>query len=294
MPLPASEEPPAPAGTMDFGTQPSTDYSTSSPTTLNPMTGCRRFSRSQAKTQARWTWKGTQGPTRKGHEVKHGVPIGVWSFSDEPHDERKHVLYGFIDPKFALCGRKYPERKDGSKYIGNFPSGTGTWAAKADEWLLDPHLKHLTRRELTEYVRIRKTTWNSEEKTEERDPLDKSAVAEAILVAATSEFTIKSVNNGDSARRAKNSTSRESNESKLGKSTPRGSFGEPYISNNKSATGVPAQVCAHSAKREARASAASNGSPLGTSASGEPKMASTLPSSTPMQSQAIVILQATQ
>jgi hypothetical protein len=55
--------------------------------------------------------KGTQDPTWKGHEVKHGVPIGVWTLSDEPVDDQKNVIYGFLDQKSALHGRKYPERK---------------------------------------------------------------------------------------------------------------------------------------------------------------------------------------
>ncbi|KFZ16908.1 hypothetical protein V502_04837 [Pseudogymnoascus sp. VKM F-4520 (FW-2644)] len=209
-------------------------------------------------------------PTRKGHEVKHGVPIGVWSLSAEPVHDRKHVLYGFLDPKFALHGRKYPERKDGSNYTVKFPSGTGTWATKADEWLLDSHLKDLTRKELTEYVRIRMTTWKIDEKPQERDDLDKSAVAEAKAAAAASESTIKSENKGNSARKATNS-----------KGTPRESFGGPSPSNNNSTTKVPEQVYTPSVKGEERAPATSNGRPLGKSASREPTMASPLPRSTP-------------
>jgi hypothetical protein len=170
-PLPTQEEATATAPTpdvnMDSGIQPSTGYSTifvnhnepdDSDDDDSPIIGRKRKRNSTnvdylanlankaeptepAEKKPGWTWKGTQGPTWKGHEIKHGVPIGVWSLSDEPIDERKHVLYGFLDPKLALHGRKYPERKDGSKYTGNFPSGTGTWAAKSHEWLLDPHLK---------------------------------------------------------------------------------------------------------------------------------------------------------
>ncbi|KFY85668.1 hypothetical protein V500_08235 [Pseudogymnoascus sp. VKM F-4518 (FW-2643)] len=308
-PLPTSEEAPAPAGAMDSGTQPSTGYSTifvdhnepeDSDDDVFPVLGRKRKRNStnvdyladvadraepneQSEKKTGWTWKGTQGPTWKGHEVKHGVPIGVWSLSDEPDDEKKHVLYGFLDPKFALHGRKYPERKDGSKYQGNFPSGTGTWAAKSAEWLLDPHLKDLTRKELTEYVRIRMRTWKCDESPQDRDAFDKSAAAEAKAVAAASasESTIKSELKGNSARKAKNSTPRKSNEAKLGKSTPRESFGEPSSSNNNSTKKVPEQEYTPSVKREERALATSNGSPFGTRASREPKMASPLPRSTP-------------
>ncbi|KFZ23980.1 hypothetical protein V502_01538, partial [Pseudogymnoascus sp. VKM F-4520 (FW-2644)] len=288
--LPTSEEAPAPAGAMDSGTQPSTGYSTifvdhnepeDSDDDVFPVLGRKRKRNStnvdyladvadraepneQSEKKTGWTWKGTQGPTWKGHEVKHGVPIGVWSLSDEPDDEKKHVLYGFLDPKFALHGRKYPERKDGSKYQGNFPSGTGTWAAKSAEWLLDPHLKDLTRKELTEYVRIRMRTWKCDESPQDRDAFDKSAAAEAKAVAAASasESTIKSELKGNSARKAKNSTPRKSNEAQLGKSTPRESFGEPSSSNNNSTKKVPEQEYTPSVKREERALATSNGSPF--------------------------------
>jgi hypothetical protein len=247
-PLPTLEELAAPAETMDSGTQPSTAQPSTGYSTIfvnhnepddSPILGCKRKRNSTnvdyladfanraeptepAEKKPGRTWKGTQGPTWKGHEVKHGVPIGVWSLSDEPIDERKHVLYGFLDPKLALHGRKYPERKDGSKYSGNFPSGTGTWAAKSHEWLLDPHLKGLSRKELTEYIRIRVKTWNRDEKPEERDALDQSAVAEAREIAAASEFTVKSENKGNSARKAKK-TPRKSNEAKP--------LSEPTMSN---------------------------------------------------------------
>ncbi|OBT65585.1 hypothetical protein VE03_05570 [Pseudogymnoascus sp. 23342-1-I1] len=294
-----SEEAPAPAE-MDSGAQPSTSYST---IFVNhnesddsdddfPVLGRKRKRNSTnvdyladmangaepkeaSEKKPGWTWKGTQGPTWKGHEVKHGVPIGVWSLSDEPVDERKHVLFGFLDPKFALHGRKYPERKDGSKYTGNFPSGTGTWAAKADEWLLDPHLQGLNRKELTEYVRIRMATWKRDEVPQERDALDKSAVVEAKKIAAASLPIMKSENKGSSARKSKKGTSRKSNGDKFDNRTPRESFGEPSSSNNNSTTNTPL------GKREKQAPATSNGSPLGKRTPREPKMASPIPKSTP-------------
>ncbi|OBT40640.1 hypothetical protein VE00_08334 [Pseudogymnoascus sp. WSF 3629] len=292
---------PAPAEAMESGIQPSTGYSTifvnhnepdDSDDDDSPIIGRKRKRNSTnvdyladlankaeptepAEKKSGWTWKGTQGPTWKGHEIKHGVPIGVWSLSDEPIDERKHVLYGFLDPKLALHGRKYPERKDGSKYAGNFPSGTGTWAAKSHEWLLDPHLKGLSRKELTEYVRIRVKTWNRDEKPEERDALDKSAVAEAKEIAAASEPTVKSENKGNSARKVKK-TPRKSNEGKLDKSTPEGSFEEPSPSTSNSTTKGPEKIYTPSGNRQAR-----NDSPLDMKPSKESQKAFSIPRSTP-------------
>ncbi|OAF59045.2 hypothetical protein VC83_04440 [Pseudogymnoascus destructans] len=305
-PLPTSEEPAAPTGAMDSVTQPSTAQPSTGYSTIfvnhnepddpddddSPILGRKRkrnstnvdyladfASRAQpnepAEKKTGWAWKGTQGPTWKGHEVKHGVPIGVWSLSDEPIDERKHVLYGFLDPKLALHGRKYPERKDGSKYTGNFPSGTGTWAAKSHEWLLDPHLKGLSRKELTEYVRIRVKTWNKEEKPEERDALDQSAVAEAKEIAAASEPTIKSENKGNSAKKG-NKTPRKSDEGKLDKGTPGGSFDEASPPTSNSTTKGPEQIYTPSGNRETR-----NDSPLDMKPPKESQKASSLPRSTP-------------
>ncbi|KFY62200.1 hypothetical protein V496_04684, partial [Pseudogymnoascus sp. VKM F-4515 (FW-2607)] len=301
------EEAPAPAA-MDPGAQPSTGYSTifvnhNEPDDSDddfPVPGRKRKrnatnvdyladmtngveSKEPSDKKTGWTWKGTQGPTWKGHEVKHGVPIGVWSLSDEPIDDRKHVLYGFLDPKFALHGRKYPERKDGSKYTGNFPSGTGTWAAKSDEWLLDAHLKGLNRKELTEYVRIRMATWKRDEMPQERDALNNSAVVEAkkiVAEAAAAAPTVKSENKGNSARKAKKGTPRKSNEAKFDNSTPRGSFGEPSSPITKSTTKGPEKDYTPSGKKEAKAAATSNGS-LGTKSPSVPKMDSPLPKSTP-------------
>ncbi|OBT91062.1 hypothetical protein VE02_00032 [Pseudogymnoascus sp. 03VT05] len=305
-PLPISEELVAPTATMDSGTQPSTAQPSAGYSTIfvnhnepddsddddSPIIGRKRKINSinvdyladlahkaepkePAEKKSGWTWKGTQGPTWKGHEIKHGVPIGVWSMSDEPIDERKHVLYGFLDPKLALHGRKYPERKDGTKYTGNFPSGTGTWAAKSDEWLLDHHLKGLSRKELTEYVRIRGKTWNREERPEERDALDQSAVTEAKEIAAASESTIKSENKGNSAKKPKK-TPRKSNEAKLDKSTPGGSFDEPSPPTSSSTTKGPERVYTPSGNREAR-----NDSPLDMKPPKESHKASPIPRSTP-------------
>ncbi|KAL5344846.1 hypothetical protein ACLOAV_010243 [Pseudogymnoascus australis] len=177
------------------------------------------------------TWNSRHGLTWKGHEVKHGVPIGVWELSDDPIDERKHVLYGFLDPRSVLHARKYPERKDGTRYQGNFPSGTGSWATKSDTWLLDPHLKSLSRKELTEYVRVRVGTWKADERPEERDALNARAVAGAKVAAAAAERQEKTEGKEKSARKAKSSKFRTSNQGNLDNSTPKRSCGQPSPSH---------------------------------------------------------------
>ncbi|KAL5350935.1 hypothetical protein ACLOAV_004508 [Pseudogymnoascus australis] len=173
-----------------------------------------------------WPMKGKQGPTLIGQEVKHGVPIGVWKSSDERVDERKHVVFGFLDPKLALHGRKYRERKDGSKYSGNFPSGTGTWAVKPSDWILDPHLIRLNKKELTEYVKIRVKTWRADEDPEVRDSRNKSAVAVAKATAEAAEAAAISEQKPNGAH----NTPRKSNEGKLSNGTRHRSFDEPSLS----------------------------------------------------------------
>lgn len=176
-------------------------------------------------------WNSRQGLTWKGHEVKHGVPIGVWKLSDEPIEERKHVLYGFLDPRSVLHARKYPERKDGTRYQGNFPSGTGSWAAKTDTWLLDPHLKSLSKKELAEYVRVRVGTWKPDERPKERDALNARAVADAKVAAAAAERLGNTEGKENGARKAKSSKYRISNQGNLDTSTPQRSCGEPSPSH---------------------------------------------------------------
>jgi hypothetical protein len=140
--------------------------------------------------------KKPQGTNLRGHKEKHGVPIGVWKLSDEPNDELKHVVYGFIDPKDSFHARKYPERKDGTKYLGNFPSGTGSWAARRDTWLPDPHLRKLSDKEITEYVRLRTQNWTDHETPEERNTRNTEAVAVARRIVGR-ETAIQFQNDGD-------------------------------------------------------------------------------------------------
>ncbi|KFY90766.1 hypothetical protein V500_04962, partial [Pseudogymnoascus sp. VKM F-4518 (FW-2643)] len=109
-------------------------------------------------------------------------------------------------PKSVLYACKYPERKDGTRYQGNFLLGTGSWAAKSNTWLLDPHLKSLSKKELTEYVRIRVGTWKPDERPKERDALNARTVADAKVAAATTERQEKTKGKENSARKAKSTT----------------------------------------------------------------------------------------
>lgn len=154
----------------------------------------------------------SKGPQKK---EKHGVPIGIWTLSDEPIDEMKHVVYGFFDnnaknPAFRM--RIYPERKDGTEYWGNMPQGTGRWAIKPENLLPDPHLRRLSEKELAEYVRLRILNFRDDETPAERKIRDDEAVAAAILKVAE-KAAGKSQNNGDSKQQSAREANEGSNES---------------------------------------------------------------------------------
>ncbi|KAL5349587.1 hypothetical protein ACLOAV_005882 [Pseudogymnoascus australis] len=310
-PIPNSGGPASPNGATDSGAHPRTGYSTSifnydEPEVSDddiPVPARKRKRNSThidyladiengagSSDPPGWTSKGTQGPIGRGHDVKQGVPIGVWLLSEEPNDDRKHVLFCFLDPKGALRGRKYRERKDGTKYTGNFPSGTGTWAAKADEWLLDSHLKELTRRELAEYVRVRGATWQSDESLEDRDALNESAVTEAkatVVDATASEPAPKSDNKAGSVRESKQGRPRKANGAGFGNGALRKSLGTPSLNIGSTAKDSDWNYTpsGREARREARAANATGLSTkapgLSTKAPGESSMASPPPRFTP-------------
>jgi hypothetical protein len=161
--------------------------------------------------------KKQQASSSRGSQkkAKHGVPIGTWMLSDEPIDEMKHVVCGFFDnnsknPAFRM--RVYPERKDGTEYLGNMPQGTGRWAIKPEHLLPDPHLRKLSEKELADYVRLRLLNWRDDETPAERKTRDDEAVAAAILRVAE-KAAGKSQKNVDSKEKGAREANEGSNES---------------------------------------------------------------------------------
>lgn len=104
-----------------------------------------------------------------------GVIIGVWRDSDQPSDEDKHVIFGFIDIHERLRTRIYGMNRRGEELIGNIPLGAGGCWVTFSRILFDSHLASLNALEIKEYVRIRSDA-QPEATEEERQQADTKAV----------------------------------------------------------------------------------------------------------------------
>lgn len=107
-----------------------------------------------------------------------GVIIGVWRDSDQPNDDDKHVIFGFIDIHDRLRTRIYGMNRRGEELIGNIPLGPGGCWVTFSRILFDSHLASLNASEIKEYVRIRSEA-QPEATEEERQQADTKAVVRA-------------------------------------------------------------------------------------------------------------------
>ena len=107
-----------------------------------------------------------------------GVIIGVWRDSDQPNDEDKHVIFGFIDIHDRLRTRIYGINRRGEELIGNIPLGPGGCWVTFSRIIFDPHLAPLSPLEVKEYVRIRSES-QPEAVEEERQDANMKAVVRA-------------------------------------------------------------------------------------------------------------------
>jgi hypothetical protein len=107
-----------------------------------------------------------------------GVIIGVWRDSDQPNDDDKHVIFGFIDIHDRLRTRIYGMNRRGEELIGNIPLGPGGCWVTFSRILFDSHLVTLSASEIKEYVRIRSEA-QPEAMEEERQQADMKAVVRA-------------------------------------------------------------------------------------------------------------------
>jgi hypothetical protein len=107
-----------------------------------------------------------------------GVIIGVWRDSDQPADEDKHVIFGFIDIHDRLRTRIYGMNRRGEELIGNVPLGAGGCWVTFSRIIFDSHLASLNASEIKEYVRIRSEA-QPEAMEEDRQEADMKAVVRA-------------------------------------------------------------------------------------------------------------------
>lgn len=118
----------------------------------------------------------------QGPKVR-GVIIGVWRDSDQPNNEEKHVIYGFIDIHDRLRTRIYALNRHGEELIGNVPTGAGGCWVTFERIIFDSHLRNLSTSQVKEYVKIRSAT-EAESTPEERQDAEAKAVLRAISLAA--------------------------------------------------------------------------------------------------------------
>lgn len=123
--------------------------------------------------------------SKPGKNVR-GVIIGVWRDSDQPDDEDKHVIYGFIDIHDRLRTRIYGMNRRGEEVIGNAPTGAGGCWVTFERVIFDSHLANLSAAEVKEYVKIR-SEMKTEPNQEERDEADAKAVLKAKAAVAEQE-----------------------------------------------------------------------------------------------------------
>lgn len=129
--------------------------------------------------------------SRNGPKIR-GVIIGVWRDSDEPKDEDKHVIFGFIDIHDRLRTRIYAMNRRGEELIGNIPTGAGGCWVTFPRIIFDSHLKDLNSAEIKEYVKIRSES-KPEADPEARKEADTKAVLKAITTAQQESGTPKPV-----------------------------------------------------------------------------------------------------
>jgi hypothetical protein len=118
---------------------------------------------------------------RQGPKVR-GILIGVWRDSDQPDDEDKHVIFGFIDIHDRLRTRIYGMNKRGEEVIGNVPTGAGGCWVTFERVIFEPHLRGLTSQQVKEYVRLRDRV-KLEEDEETRKQAEIDAVERAKVIA---------------------------------------------------------------------------------------------------------------
>lgn len=110
-----------------------------------------------------------------------GVIVGVWRDSDQPNDEDKHVIYGFIDIHERLRTRIYGLNRRGEELIGNIPLGPGGCWVTFAKIIFDPHLASLSASEIKEYVKIRCDELEAAADDEQEDA-DMKAITRAKVV----------------------------------------------------------------------------------------------------------------
>jgi hypothetical protein len=86
---------------------------------------------------------------------KTRILLGYWKHSSEPDPLKKHAVVGVLGSNMQLRPRLLKEDRFGNPCLGNHPPGAGGVWRNWDEIEFEPHIGHLTRLQLKEYVRTR-------------------------------------------------------------------------------------------------------------------------------------------
>jgi hypothetical protein len=86
---------------------------------------------------------------------KAKILLGYWKHSSEINPVDKHAVVGVLGNNNQLRPRLIKESRYGVEVIGNHPPGAGGVWRNWDEIEFEPHIRHLTRAQLKEYVRLR-------------------------------------------------------------------------------------------------------------------------------------------
>ncbi len=115
------------------------------------------------------------------------ILLGYWKGSSEERAEDRHAVFGILGANDMFRVKVTRETRDGRPVLGNFPTGAGALWIHYDEVEFEPHLKHLARPEIKEYVRVRQRQLDEGERPENRIENETKAVFEA-QARVTSSF----------------------------------------------------------------------------------------------------------
>ena len=123
---------------------------------------------------------------KRGSKDTRGVILGVWRDSNQPNDNDKHVIYGFIDIHDRLRTRIYAQDRRGKDLQANMPTGAGGCWVTYERIIFDKHLKGLNTAQLKEYVKLRVNT-PDDRTPEEHNATNARLAVQGKEIAATQE-----------------------------------------------------------------------------------------------------------
>ncbi|CAK7225820.1 hypothetical protein SBRCBS47491_006019 [Sporothrix bragantina] len=107
------------------------------------------------------------------------ILLGYWRGSSEESVEDKHAVFGILGANDMFRVKVTRETRDGRPVLGNFPQGAGALWIHYDEVEFEKHIRHLSRPEVKEYVRVRQRQIDEGEKATERIANEAAAVYDA-------------------------------------------------------------------------------------------------------------------